>query len=66
MLLQSDKFGIFMNVTSFKIHTGGQVDATRLELNAKHFEIAQSGLIDLSNKVNCEINCFLLLHFLNI
>ena len=51
ILIQSDKEGIFMNVTNLKIHTGGIVDATRLYLTAKNVEISQSGLLDLSYKV---------------
>ena len=53
VLLQSDKDGIYMNVTRFKIHTGGRVDATRLHLTASHVEIAQSGVLELSSKASC-------------
>ena len=56
VFLQSDKEGIFMNVTNFKIHTGGRMDATRLHLTANYVEIAQSGLLDLSNKVRYLFN----------
>ena len=52
ILLQSDKEGIFMNVTRLKIHTGGRIDATRLHLTANYVEVAQSGLLDLSNKAS--------------
>ena len=52
ILLQSDKEGIYMNVTRLKIHTGGRVDATKLHLTANYVEVAQSGLLDLSNKAN--------------
>ena len=52
ILLQSDKEGIYMNLTRFKIHTGGRVDATRLHLTANYVEVAQSGVLDLSNKAS--------------
>lgn len=63
LLLQSDQHGIFMNVTRLKIHTGGKVDATRLHLTAKHIEVAQSGILDLSNKVSLE---FLFVHLIRL
>ncbi len=56
--LQSDKNGINLNVTNFKINTGGKVDAVRLNLESKTVEIAQSALLDLNYKVCTALSFF--------